>query len=104
MSSLCMYCSVGKITSVIAMNSQTKCIPVKLKVALCVDKILDRKNYDIECLRENQKLVGIMSVMISDSSAEVRNLIKDSFEQVCRNNFKNVVDDLFRKASSKDSW
>lgn len=47
MSSLCMYCTSGKITSIIVMNSQTKAIPVKLKVALCVDKILDRKNFDV---------------------------------------------------------
>ena len=45
-----------------------------------------------------------MSAMISDGSAEVRNLIKETFEQVCRNNSKNSVDDLFRKSSGKDSW
>jgi hypothetical protein len=45
-----------------------------------------------------------MSTLISDSSAEVRNMIKDTFEQVCRNNSKNAVDDLFRKGSSKESF
>jgi hypothetical protein len=86
------------------MNSQTKAIPVKLKVALCVDKILDKKSYDVECLRENSKLVAIMSAMISDGSAEVRNMTKETFEQVCRNNGKNAVDEIFRKGSSKESY
>ena len=76
MTSLCMYCTSSKIVSIIVTNSQTKAIPVKLKVALCVDKILDKKSYDVECLRENSKLVAIMSAMISDGSAEVRNMTK----------------------------
>jgi len=42
--------------------------------------------------------------MISDGAAEVRNMIKDAFEQVCRNNSKNLVEDLFKKSSSKESW
>ena len=40
MKSLCSYCSSVKITSIILMNIQTKAIPVKLKVAFCVDKVL----------------------------------------------------------------
>lgn len=92
MTSLCMYCTSSKIVSIIVMNSQTKAIPPKLKVALCVDKILDKKSYDVECLRENPKLVSIMSVLIADGSAEVRNMTKDTFEQICRNNGKNAVD------------
>lgn len=87
-----MYCTASKITSIIIMNTQTKAIPVKLKVALCVDKILDRKSYDMECLKENPKIVGIMSTLMSDGSAEVRNMIKQTFEQVCRNNSKNLVE------------
>jgi hypothetical protein len=51
MTSLCMYCTSTKIASIIVNNSQTKAIPVKLRVALCVDKILDKKNYEIESLR-----------------------------------------------------
>ena len=47
MTSLCMYCTSSKIVSIIVMNSQTKAIPLKLKVALCVDKILDKKSYDV---------------------------------------------------------
>lgn len=51
MTSLCLYCTSSKIVSIIVVNSQTKAIPVKLKVALCVDKILEKKSYDAECLR-----------------------------------------------------
>ena len=40
MTSLCYYCSVPKITSIILTNSQTKSIPIKLRVALCIDKLL----------------------------------------------------------------
>lgn len=47
MTSLCHYCTCSKITAIIVTNCQTKAIPVKLKVALCVDRILDRKNYEI---------------------------------------------------------
>jgi len=42
--------------------------------------------------------------MISDGSAEVRNMIRESFEQICRNNSKNVVDEMFRKSCNKESW
>ena len=45
-----------------------------------------------------------MSVMINDGSAEVRNLIKEAFELVCKNNEKKYVEELFRKNSQKDSW
>ncbi len=45
-----------------------------------------------------------MSTLISDGSAEVRNMIRDAFEQVCRNNSKNSIEDMFKKNSSKDSW
>lgn len=33
-----------------------------------------------------------MNSLISDGSAEVRNMVKDAFEQICRNNSRNVVD------------
>jgi hypothetical protein len=42
--------------------------------------------------------------MISDSSAEVRNMTKEAFEQVCRNNPKHAVEDIFRKGGSKESY
>ena len=76
MISLCTYCSSSKIVSIIIMNTQTKAIPVKLKVALCVDRVLEKKSYDVECIRENPKIVLIMSTLISDGTSEVRNLIR----------------------------
>jgi len=45
MTSLCHYCTSSKIAAIIVNNCQTKAIPVKLKVGLCVDRILDKKNY-----------------------------------------------------------
>lgn len=45
-----------------------------------------------------------MSTMISDSSAEVRNMTKEAFEQVCRNNPKQAVEEIFRKGGSKESY
>ena len=46
-SSLCHYCSNNKIATIITGNCQTKAIPVKMKVGLCVDKLLEKKDYDI---------------------------------------------------------
>jgi hypothetical protein len=40
MTSLCYYCSAPKITSILLSNCQAKAIPVKLKIALCIDKLL----------------------------------------------------------------
>ena len=31
-------------------------------------------------------------------------MTKETFEQVCRNNGKNGVDEIFRKGSSKESY
>lgn len=42
--------------------------------------------------------------MIADGSAEVRNMIRETFEQICRNNARNVVEEMFRKGCSKDGW
>ena len=40
--SLCSYCSMSKICSIVTNNSQSKAIPIKLKVALCIKQILDK--------------------------------------------------------------
>lgn len=45
-----------------------------------------------------------MNTMIADGSAEVRNMIRETFEQICRNNARNVVEEMFRKGCSKDGW
>lgn len=43
MNSLCTYCSAAKICTIILNNSNAKAIPIKLNVALCIDKILEKK-------------------------------------------------------------
>ena len=40
MSSLCTYCTTAKIVHIIISNSNAKAVPIKTKVALCLDKIL----------------------------------------------------------------
>jgi hypothetical protein len=45
-----------------------------------------------------------MNALIVDGSAEVRNVAREAFEQVCRNNSKNSVDEIFRKMCTKESW
>lgn len=47
MTYLCTYCTTNKIANIIVMNTQTKSIPVKQKAALCIDKLLEKKNYDV---------------------------------------------------------
>jgi hypothetical protein len=37
--SLCTYCSVPKICSIVVSNSQAKAIPIKVKVAQCLDRL-----------------------------------------------------------------
>lgn len=74
--SLCTYCSTQKILGIILAHVNAKAIPVRLKVALCVDKILEKYSYSTNLLKENPKLVGVMGNFIVDGSSEVRNLIK----------------------------
>ena len=86
MVSLCTYCSSTKITPIIAGNSNSKSVAVKGKVALCVDKVLEKHNYELHCLKDNPKLVNVMSSMIVDGSSEVRCTIKEVFLQILDNN------------------
>lgn len=47
MTSLCEYCSTNKIASIILTNCQAKAMAVKLKIALCIDKLCEKKDYEI---------------------------------------------------------
>ncbi len=76
---LCCYCSTAKIASIITTNCQTKAIPVRIKVAICNDKLLEKKDYSLDTLRENPKLLAIMNNLIADSSVQVRNIVKETF-------------------------
>ena len=67
--SLCTYCSTAKISPIIVTNSNAKAVPVKMKVALCIDKILEKYDYSHQLLKENPKIVGVMSNLIVDGSA-----------------------------------
>ena len=70
--SLCNYCSGVKIASIITNNSQTKAIPIKLKIALTLRQLLEKEKFRMGFLKENPKLVGVMGNYITDSSQEVR--------------------------------
>ena len=102
--SLCTYCTSAKIYPIIVANANSKAAAVKLKVGLCIDKILQKVGYNIQLLKENPKIVGVMSNMIVDSSAEVRGLVKEVFLEVAENNSLGQVQALFKKASSRDAW
>jgi hypothetical protein len=43
MTSLCSYCTTSKICTIIITNSNAKAIPIKINVAFCIDKILEKK-------------------------------------------------------------
>lgn len=51
MTSLCTYCSTAKICPIIITNSNAKAMPIKLNVGLCIDKILEKKEYDCQILK-----------------------------------------------------
>lgn len=76
MTSLCNYCTPAKVCNIIISNSNAKAVQVKTKVSLCIDKILEIKNYDSGILKDNPKIVTVMSNYIMDSSADVRNKMK----------------------------
>jgi hypothetical protein len=66
--SLCFYCSTAKICGVIINNSQAKATPIKLKVALCLQRLFEKDDCSIVLLKENPKLLGVMNSYIADSS------------------------------------
>jgi hypothetical protein len=76
MGSLCSYCNNGKICGIVVLNSNVKAIPIKLNVGFCIDRILARKDYDCQILKENTKVVSVMSNMVLDGSSEVRSLAR----------------------------
>jgi hypothetical protein len=84
--SLCVYCSTSKIIGIIMNNANAKPIPVRLKVALCIDKILEKHNYNSTLLKENPKLVGVMSNLVVDGSSEVRSYAKEIFLEIASQN------------------
>lgn len=51
MTSLCSYCTTAKVSHIVIGNSNAKAVPVKTKVALCIDKILEKKDYDASVLK-----------------------------------------------------
>ena len=51
MTSLCTYCTSSKVSHIVISNSNAKAVPIKTKVALCIDKILDKKNYESSVLK-----------------------------------------------------
>lgn len=104
MTSLCTYCTTAKVCNIIISNSNAKAAPIKTKVALCLDKVLEKKDYNAYLLRENPKLVSVMSSYIMDGSAEVRNLTKDIFEHLMSNNNWQEMEGIFKRGSTKDSW
>ena len=66
--SLCSYCSPLKITGIIANHTQSKAVPIKVKVVFCLDQLLNKTNYSLGLLKEHPKLLGIMSNYIADGS------------------------------------
>lgn len=89
--SLCHYCSAPKISSIIISNSQTKAIPIKLKIAFVVNQLLEKDDFSLALLKENPKIVGVMGCYITDSSQEVRALTRETFLKILSNNQNNEV-------------
>jgi hypothetical protein len=87
--SLCSYCTSAKVLPIVINNSQSKSIPIKLKVAFCMDKLLQKDNYSLAMLKENPKLLGVMGNYITDGSQEVRGITKEIFINILGNNSLN---------------
>ena len=51
MTSLCNYCTTAKVVNIIISNSNAKAVPIKTKVALCIDKVLEKKSHDSSLLQ-----------------------------------------------------
>lgn len=66
--SLCYYCSTSKISAVIIINSQAKATPIKLKVALCLQRLFEKDSFNIGLIKESPKILGVMNGYIADSS------------------------------------
>lgn len=84
--SLCNYCSPLKITNIVTNNSQSKAIPIKLKVVLCMDRLLMKVEYSVALLREHPKLLGVMNNYIVDGSQQVRGNTRDIFINIQKSN------------------
>jgi hypothetical protein len=96
--SLCSYCTNSKIVNIIINNSQSKSIPIKLKIAYCIDKIFEKDNYNLSLIRENQRILGVMGNYITDNCQEVRGLTREVFVKIQANNSPNEVETIFRKS------
>lgn len=88
---LCTYCTPAKICAIIITNSNAKAVPTKVNVGLCIDKILEKKDYDCQLLKENPKIVTVMGNMIMDGSVEVRNTVKEIFIQLLEFNSSSEI-------------
>lgn len=89
--SLCKYCSASKICLIVISNSQTKAIPIKLKIAFVIRQLLEKDNFSLALLKESPKIVGVMGSYITDSSQEVRALTRETFLKLLSNNNGNEV-------------
>jgi len=101
--SLCSYCSGVKIAGIITNNSQSKAIPIKLKVAFTLRQLLEKEKYKMGFLKENPKLAGVMGSYITDSSQEVRSITRETFLSILGSNSLQEVEGVFRK-SPKEVW
>lgn len=101
--SLCCYCSNAKICTIVISNSQSKAIPIKLKIALCIKQLLEKDGYRLAIVKENPKIIGVMGCYITDSSQEVRALTRETFLKILDNNNGSEVEGIFRK-SPKEVW
>lgn len=75
--------------TIVINNSQAKAMPIKLKVAYCIDKLFEKDNYSLNMLKENPKILGVMGNYITDSSQEVRGQTKEIFLNMIANNSLN---------------
>jgi hypothetical protein len=68
-----------------------------------MDRLMVRDGYAIGLLRDNPKILGVMGSYVTDSSQEVRSMMRDLFLNLLGNNSQGEVETIFRK-SPKDVW
>ena len=101
--SLICYCSNHKISNIIINNSQSKAVPIKVKVAFCIRQLFEKEDFKVGMLRQNPKIVGVMGCYITDGSQEVRNMTRQTFMHIQSNNPQQQIQTIFRK-SPKQIW
>jgi hypothetical protein len=87
---LCLYCSASKIFAFVVNNSNTKAIPIKMSILYCIERVLARNEYSCQILKENVKVINILSGLLIDGAWEVRNMVREVYMKLLENSREDI--------------